>query len=138
VSYSELLFDRLVAEGAAGDGRFLRRLAEEWQAGTMRFDGPGETLLGAFADGKLVGVAGVSHDPYAPAAGLGRVRHVYVAKALRGGGIGRALMEQLVQHAREHFTSLRLSTETPEAMSLYESFGFTPTSEFKGSHRLDF
>ena len=138
VAYTTEAFQALIAEGAAADGRFLQRLAYEWQAGVMRFDGPGEVLLGAFADSQLGGVGGISHDPYAPADGLGRVRHVYVKKALRGAGIGRALMEQLVQHSRQHFTALRLSTETPEAVRLYENFGFVRTSEFKATHRLDF
>ncbi len=137
LAYSPALFGPLVAEGSAGDGRFLQRLADDWQTGEMRFDGPGEILLGALVGDALVGVGGISRDPYVPANGLGRVRHVYVMRSLRGGGIGRALMEQLIHHAREHFSALRLTTEAPEAVRLYESFGFTPTSEFKASHRLN-
>ncbi|MDQ4086598.1 MAG: GNAT family N-acetyltransferase [Pseudomonadota bacterium] len=126
----------LIAEGAAGDGRFLMRLKNEWEDGRCRFDAPGEFLLGAFDGAALIGIGGISLDPYHPTTGLGRVRHVYVLKAWRGRGVGRALVSQLVTGARAHFSVLRLRTQAPEAVHLYECVGFVRTDAPGETHRL--
>ena len=136
VRYSEPLFRPLLAEAEEGEALFLFRLRDEWRSGLLRFEGQGEILLGAFAGGDLVGVAGISDDPYEPAPGLGRVRHVYVLKRWRRRGIGRALMERLIAHARGRFTALRLTTRRAEAASLYESLGFIRNEGPKETYRL--
>lgn len=136
IAYSEAIFARLITEAPREGGRFLLRLRDEWISGVLRFDGSGELLLGAFVDGVLVGVGGISNDPYAPAPGLGRIRHLYVLKHYRGRGIGRALVDRLLEHGRGHFSTLRLHTEAPEAARLYESCGFVPSSACKETHRL--
>lgn len=138
IAYSVTIFARLIAEAPGEGGPFLLRLRDEWTSGVLRFDGAGELLLGAFVDGVLVGVGGISNDPYAPAPGLGRIRHLYVLKDYRGQGIGSVLVDRLVEQGREHFSVLRLSTEAPEAARLYESYGFLPSSAFKETHRLVF
>jgi GNAT superfamily N-acetyltransferase len=135
VHWSEPLFGELLAE-AGDDGRFMFRLRDHWIDGSERFDQPGELLLGAFVGGRLVGSAGISHDPYEPEDGLARVRHVYVLTRHRGRGIARALMLQLIEHAREHFSVLRLHTSNPVAARLYESLGFRPASQGRETHRL--
>ena len=134
--YDQALFAPLIAEGLQGDGRFLARLRDEWLSGATRFDRPGECLLGAFGGDALVGVGGVSLDPYHPAPDLGRVRHVYVLRAYRRRGIGRALMETVLERAGRDFAVLRLRTERPEAVRLYESFGFVGTDAAGETHRL--
>ena len=50
----------LKAESIASNFNMLRRLEESWQRGENRFNAPGEKLLGAFLNGKLVGVLGNS------------------------------------------------------------------------------
>jgi GNAT superfamily N-acetyltransferase len=138
VEFSESLFAPVLAEAPAQGGAFLLRLRDEWADGSLRFDIPGELLLGAFVGSGLVGVGGVSRDPYAPAPGLGRIRHLYVLKSHRGQGIGRALMDRLIKHGRAHFSVLRLSTQAPEAARLYESYGFVRAPAWKQTHRLEF
>ena len=137
ISYSADLFAPMLAEASAEGARFLDRLRDEWLSGTLRFDDPGELLLGAFSVDALVGIGGVSHDPYAPAPGLGRVRHLYVLKHYRGRGIARELMQRLLEHARAHFEVLRLSTNAPEAARLYERLGFRRAAGEKQTHRLE-
>lgn len=137
VEYSDKVFGPLVAEAAHEGGPFLLRLRDEWLSGVLRFDGPGELLLGAFLDDLLVGVGGVSRDPYAPAPGLGRIRHLYVLKDCRAHGLGRVLLGELLDHALKHFSLLRLSTQAPEAARLYESCGFAPVKGHKQTHRLE-
>lgn len=135
--YDEALFAPLLAEAEAEDGAFLLRLRDDWRSGALRFEASDELLLGAFRGGRLVGVGGISRDPYAPAPGLGRVRHVYILKACREQGIARMLMERLLAHALGRFARLRLSTRSPEAARLYESLGFVPAPGEKQTHVLD-
>jgi GNAT superfamily N-acetyltransferase len=137
IAYSERLFAPLLEEAEAGNGAFLLRLRDEWLSGALRFEEEGEVLLGAFNGKRLIGVAGISHDPYAPAQGLGRVRHVYVLQAWRGRSVGRLLLQALIEHARGRFETLRLSArDRPAAIRLYESLGFVPCEDIKQTHRL--
>jgi len=73
----------LVAEAERHGFRFVRRLAEEWASGATRFDGPGEALFAAVVGGRVIGVCGLTADPYAAASRVGRVRRLYVAAAHR-------------------------------------------------------
>jgi GNAT superfamily N-acetyltransferase len=114
----------VVAESERAGMRFIRRLADEWAAGTNRFDKPGEALFAARADGRLVGVCGLNIDPYACDPQVGRVRRLYVLAEFRRLGVGRRLMEAVVAAARGRFASLRLRTESPEAAEFYERLGF--------------
>jgi GNAT superfamily N-acetyltransferase len=137
IAYQQGLFAPMLAEAEAGDGPFLLRLRDDWLSGALRFEDPDELLLGAFRGGRLVGVGGISRDPYAPQPGLGRVRHVYVLRACRGQGIARMLMERLLSHALGRFDRLRLSTRRPEAARLYENLGFGALAGEKQTHLLD-
>jgi GNAT superfamily N-acetyltransferase len=114
----------LIAESEAHGLRFVRRLADEWAAGTNRFDRPGEALFIARVAGEVVGVCGLTVDPYAAAPGVARVRHLYVRSAYRRHGVGRDLVTAVVQAARGRFTRLRLRTNDPGAARLYERLGF--------------
>lgn len=62
----------LKAESIALHFNMLRRLEENWQRGENRFNAPGEKLLGAFLNGRLVGVCGLNRDPFSqqPRAGV--------------------------------------------------------------------
>ena len=136
IAFDEALFAPLLAEGRAGDGPFLLRLAEEWRQGLLRFDGEREVLLGVFLGDTLAAVGGISRDPYAPAPGLGRVRHVYVASAQRRRGLGRLLLAALLDHAQERFDLLRLRTGSPPAAAFYESLGFRAREAAEQTHEL--
>jgi GNAT superfamily N-acetyltransferase len=114
----------LVAESEPAGMRLVRRLADEWAAGVNRFDWPGEALFAAWADGRLVGVCGLNIDPYAANQRIGRVRRLYVLSAFRRLGIGRRLVEAVLEAAQGRFASLRLRTGSPEAAAFYEGLGF--------------
>ena len=120
---------------AARDGfGFLERLVADWASGANTFSRPGECLLGALADGRLVGVGGLNVDPYSPRTDLGRIRHVYVLDAWRHKGVGRALIDDLVREARGLFRELRLRTGT--AAAFYVRCGFGPVDDPTASHAL--
>lgn len=137
----------LIAESEREGLRFVRRLADDWASGTNRFDRPGECFFTAQVDGRIVGVCGLNIDPYAsgPAgdtvrenASIGRVRRLYVAHAYRGLGIGRMLLNEVIAAAADHFTALRVRTESAAAGTLYETAGFKPVTEVADcTHVLD-
>ncbi len=118
----------LVAEAERDGWRSVRRLADEWAAGTNRFDRPGEALFAARADRSLVGVCGLNVDPYVGDEMIGRVRRLYVLRAYRGMGVGRRLVQAVIAAAAAHFGTLRVRTENPEAGRLYERLGFRPVA----------
>jgi GNAT superfamily N-acetyltransferase len=134
VAYADRVFGALLAECENEGGSFLLRLRDEWRNGATRFDRPGEILLGAFLDGRLIGVGGLTHDPWQP--DIGRLRHLYVLREMRGRGVGRLLVSRIVEEARRAFPVLRLRTRAREAARLYESVGFVPTAEPFETHRL--
>ncbi len=116
---------RDLAADALGDGsRILQVLEEDWEAGLLRFNGPGEALFGAFSREELVGLGGLSHDPYLRESAVMRVRRVYVLRAARRGGVGRALMEA-VGAAGQAAGAQRLRVRAPiSAFAFYERCGF--------------
>ena len=132
--YSDAVFEPLLAECEREGGSFLLRLRDEWRSGATRFDRPNEVLLGAFLDGRLIGVGGLSRDPWQP--DIGRLRHLYVLREMRGRGVGRMLVSHIVEKARRTFPVIRLRTRAEEAARLYESFGFIPTAAPFETHRL--
>ncbi|MFT3883034.1 MAG: GNAT family N-acetyltransferase [Gemmatales bacterium] len=73
----------------------------------------------------MVGVCGLNIDPYAADFIIGRVRRLYVAQEARGQGVGRSLVQAVVDSARGRFQLLRVRTENAEAGRLYEKMGFT-------------
>ena len=134
IEYDDAPFAPLLAECEREGGPFLLRLRDEWRSGATRFDRANEILLGAFLDGRLAGVGGLTHDPWQP--DIGRLRHLYVLREMRGRGIGRMLVARIVEEAGRAFSVLRLRTRAEEAARLYESFGFIPTAEPFETHRL--
>ena len=114
----------------------MHRLVDEWRTGTNRFDQPGEILLGAFTDGRLLGIGGLNRDPYASDARTGRVRHVYVVPQARRSGVGQVLVERIVAEAFRSFERVRLRTMTAEGAAFYAALGFVETDEPDATHRL--
>ncbi len=94
----------------------------------QQFLAPGTFLL-AELDGIAVGCGGVRPSGEDAA----EIKRMYVDPAARGRGIARGLLRALVAHARARgLTRLLLETGTaqPEAISLYESEGWTPVPPF--------
>jgi GNAT superfamily N-acetyltransferase len=130
--------ERLQQEASDGGYDFIETLVEDWASGTNRFDAPGETLCGCLDQGLLVAVGGLNCDPFAGRPDMGRIRRVYVRSAWRNRGIGGALVVALVDHARTHFSCVRLRAENAPAARLYESMGFVPIESPDASHILVF
>lgn len=135
---TDLPFDRLaplLAESEREGWRLIRRLRDDWAAGTNRFDRPGEALFVAHFGETLVGVCGLNIDPHASDPSAGRLRRVYVLAAFRRRGIGEALVRTAIAAARGRFRVLRLRTQNENAARLYERLGFvTVTDEPSCTH----
>lgn len=115
----------------------VERLVKDWEDGSNRFDRPGEVAVEARLDSRLVGVGGLNQDPYLDDPGVGRIRHVYVSPDARRRGVGRVLVMSLVEHARGHFSRVRLRTGRPETSDFYVRLGFEVSpDEPDATHQL--
>jgi ribosomal protein S18 acetylase RimI-like enzyme len=103
---------------------FLSRLEHEYLSRQVRFDGAGEMLLGAFQGSAIVGIAGLTRDPYDNDQRTGCVRHVYVLPQCRRRGIGKSLLTDIERHGKTHFTVLVLRTDTLAAANFYQRIGY--------------
>jgi putative acetyltransferase len=65
--------------------------------------------------------------------GIGEVKRMYVAPSHRGQGVSRLVLRALLDHARAVGLAevwLETGVRQPEAISLYESEGFTPIAAY--------
>ncbi|MTD31475.1 GNAT family N-acetyltransferase [Planomicrobium sp. YIM 101495] len=116
---------KLVEESEAEGYRFVRRLVDQYEDGTNRFDQTGEILYGIReANGELVAIGGLNRDPYAGSADVGRLRRFYICEASRRQGIGTQLLEAIVAHARNHFSEVVVRTDSSAADAFYRANGF--------------
>lgn len=121
---------------AIGEGfRFLTRLIAEWHSADNRFAAPGECLIAAYVNQQLVGIGGLSVDPYTQA-NVARLRRVYVAASSRRQHVGQTLVKALVEQAALRFQSVRLSTDTAAGDAFYRRCGFTRIEDEHATHSM--
>jgi putative acetyltransferase len=95
--------------------------------------GPGDLLLGAFIDARLVGSAGLRrrHGRRSHAAEIG----MGVADDMAGRGIGTAMLEALIDAADKWLAIERIEltvyTDNERAIRLYERYGFKCEGTFR-------
>jgi ribosomal protein S18 acetylase RimI-like enzyme len=122
-------FKAIRLEALKANPELLRSTFElEDKLGVLWFAGRLENahVIGAFRDGELVGTAGFSIQEGAPNAHKGRLFGMYVRPASRNLGIGRLLLNAVLDIARESVELIQLSVvrENRPARGLYESVGF--------------
>jgi len=126
---------RLRLEALQGDPEAFSSSAEEHQSLSLeevrKRLGSGEAdffVVGAFDDGCLIGTAGFYREKGPKVRHKGRVWGVYVTPEKRGRGIGRKIMQTLVERAAgiEGVDQILLSVTTTQsaAAHLYRSLGF--------------
>lgn len=116
---------------------FITRLVREWKSGTTRFDEDGEAFFIARVRSELVGIGGISADPYDKAERpAGRVRHLYVAEDSREEGVGSALLQVILAHAKGQWRQVRLRTAHPSADHFYRARGFQPIDDENATHEI--
>lgn len=105
----------IVIEDAAESHMLFSDLADLLQ--------PPSQLYLALVDGRPMGVAGIKHLD----ASVAEIKRMYVLPAARGHGVGRQLMERLIEDGYVGgYMLLRLETMhwMKEAVALYRRFGF--------------
>lgn len=84
-------------------------------------------VIGAFADGELVGTAGFVREPGLKERHKGRVWGVYLRAGHRGSGVGRRMMTLLLEDARriDGLEQINISVAATQvaATALYRSLG---------------
>ncbi|CAM4022239.1 GNAT family N-acetyltransferase [Lederbergia lenta] len=130
-----ILIDDSLSEGY----KFIKRLVDEYAAEYNKFDRHGEALYVAKIEDKVIGIGGLNIDPYLSFPYVGRVRHLYVLRQKRGTGVGKRLLNTIIDEARKHFRTLRLSsTNNLAAENLYIKCGFSKVEGIhKASHILE-
>ena len=117
-------FEELAADALADGLKVMEVLRADWDSFALRFERPGEALFAAFAGTALLGVCGLTPDPYLKDEQAGRVRRLYVRRAARGHGAGRALLGAVAAEARGQGWA-RLRVRAPAtAFAFYEACGF--------------
>ena len=85
-------------------------------------------VFGAFQEGQMVGMAGFFRYQIAKARHKGRIWGVYVRESCRGQGIGRGLLEALLERIKAcpgvEQVSLTVVTVQKAARGLYRALGF--------------
>jgi RimJ/RimL family protein N-acetyltransferase len=101
---------------------------------------PQNVVVGAFADGQLIGTAGFFREQAIKRRHKGRIWGVYVDQHWRGKGVGRQLLFELVQRVRAfpglEQISLTVNVEQTAAKRLYASFGFEVFGHEPGALKL--
>lgn len=94
---------------------------------------PAISFFSCRVDGELLGVGAIKHldDDHA------ELKSMHTAAAARGRGVGRAMVQHLLDLARRRgYARVSLETGTMDAFAparrLYESFGFVPCPPFNG------
>jgi RimJ/RimL family protein N-acetyltransferase len=84
------------------------------------------TVFGAFRDGELVGVAGFAAQAAQQVAHKGLLWGMYVRETARGLGVGRALVQRVLDHAqgRVDLVQLTVVEDNRAAQRLYAAQGF--------------
>jgi ribosomal protein S18 acetylase RimI-like enzyme len=83
-------------------------------------------VLGAFSESQLAGVAGFYVQPRPKHGHKGMLWGMYVQPEHRAAGIGRLLVEAIIEHARQHVELIQLFviTDNLPARRLYTRLGF--------------
>jgi GNAT superfamily N-acetyltransferase len=91
-------------------------------------------LVVAEVDGEVVGTLQLSYIPYLTYRGGERaqIEAVRVASSMRGGGVGRSMLEWAIDQARTrgcHLVQLTMDKQREDARRFYVSLGFEATHE---------
>jgi putative acetyltransferase len=113
---------------------------EHMRADAMRLPGPYVPPRGAIwlASTGTDAIGCVALRPLAE--DTGEVKRMFVDRAWRGRGVGRALLETLIARARSlGYHRLRLGTiaDMTAARALYHSLGFVPIERYRADEMVD-
>ncbi len=128
---------RMLADDAIGATRERAETPlpdEYWTAFEAIDADPRQNLIVALLDDKIVGTLQLTFIPYLTHRGGERalIEGVRVDAAQRGGGVGRQMLEWVIEQARERgcrMVQLTTDKRRPDARRFYESLGFVASHE---------
>lgn len=127
----------LLEESREQGFKLVERLVRQYLSGKNQFRKPGEALFAVYSDQQLIGVGGLTPDPYLPDGETGRVRRIYVLSAWRGQGVGKLLLLRIIEEATHYYRLLTLRTRNPKASQFYYSLGFQTKPEvYQATHYM--
>ena len=102
---------------------------------TKELADPAFAVRVAELDGKMVGYAklGPPHLPFEPRGEAAELRQLYVLEEMKGQGIAQALIEWIIEQARQRRADhlyLSVFTENHRARRFYEKYGFEPEGTY--------
>ena len=104
------------------------KLSEEEIRRRLAVDLAEHFVVGAFVDGQLVGAAGFVRESQLKSRHKGRIWGVYLRAEMRGQGIGRGMLQSLLDRAVKidglEQILINVTTAQVAAQSLYRSLGF--------------
>jgi len=117
---------RLVQESEKEGYRFVTRLVSEFEDGTNTFNKQGEVLFCVKNEkGSIVAIGGINQSPFSQEHDVGRLRRFYVLNAVRREGVGKLLLQSIIEHAKSHFKEITVRTDSAKADAFYRACGFT-------------
>ena len=130
-AYRPLMLEAYAAHPDAFTSSVEERAAlpESWWTARLR-DAPdaGEIVIGAFADGAIVGVAGLAFEPRVKARHKATLFGMYVATTWQRGGLGHRLVSDALARAKQRpgtrLVQLTVTEGNAAAESLYARCGF--------------
>lgn len=114
----------MLAESSSEGFRHIERLIDEYETGINTFEQEAEALLVCRMHNKVVGICGLNRDPNSGMTDTGRIRRLYVMREFRRHGVGRRLIDAVIQKAEKHYVRLVLYTDQPVAGFFYHTLGF--------------
>lgn len=120
-----------------GAGEFPATVEEEAEFLRREAENPKSLMLTAWEGGRIVGNAhlGALSRRLAHRGSLG----ISVLREAWGRGVGSALMEEVIAHARAQgveIIELEVRSDNPRAIRLYEKFGFVRIGHYPGSFKI--
>lgn len=128
-AYRDLRLEALAASPEAFGSSYEEEAPLPLETVRARIPASGPSaIFGAFAEGRLVGMAGFAVYERAKASHKGVMWGVYVQADGRGQGLGRRLVQQVIDHASRHVIMLEAAVGlmNERARRTYHALGFRP------------
>jgi GNAT superfamily N-acetyltransferase len=140
VAYRLLRLEALRRASSAFITSYAEEKKEPISAFAKRLSAKNVWFFGVFDKNTLIGTLGFSIEPRAKLSHVGLLFGMYVAAPLRRRGIGSALIDHAVAHARKlrsiRYLKLSVISKSPAARSLYAACGFKTFGLEPGAIRL--
>ncbi|WP_430424437.1 GNAT family N-acetyltransferase [Phenylobacterium sp.] len=125
-------FARLRAAADAEGFRALARLEAEWAQDQDAF----VCLLGAMEGDRLVAIGGLTPEPELPGEAAMRIRRLYIDPAARRSGVGRTLVNALLQEALDSVSLVTINARDTLAPAFWLALEFEAVDGRPWSHQF--